>query len=85
MPCKQKNPKQSDPEVANSDQTAPMNQAQYTALDQNVQLYARHSRILSLLDTEHQWNSYAWTYVHIMLNHLKNIISIYMLNLHRNS
>ena len=55
---KNKTPKQNDPEAVNAQPNASADHAQYNASEQNVQLYTRHSRILSPLETQHQWNVY---------------------------
>ena len=53
-------PAQNDPEVATPNKTIEHeNNAQFHASENNVHLYARHSRILSPIDTDPQWDSYA--------------------------
>ena len=50
---------QNDPEAAPSNKIEQENHAQFHASENNVHLYARHSRILSPIDTDPQWDSYA--------------------------
>ena len=55
---KQDNPTTTDPETMHHEPSAPIDQAEYNNTEQNIQMYHCHSRILSPLDIEHQWNSY---------------------------
>ena len=55
---KHKNPPNTDSETPNNEPSAPIDPSNPNSTEQNIQMYPRHSRILSPLDIEHQWNSY---------------------------
>ena len=55
---KQNNPTNTDPEITHHEASAPIDKPEYNTTEKNIQMYPRHSRILSPLDIEHQWNSH---------------------------
>ena len=47
-----------DPEIADMAPSAPVLEPENDRSEQNIQMYPRHSRILSPFDIESQFNSY---------------------------
>ena len=56
--AKTNNPTNSDPETADNEPSAPTQEPEHNRPEQNIQMYPRHSRILSPFDVENQYNSY---------------------------